>query len=101
MKSKEFIRGLMAYIKEHYQHPDAVFLKEELKFKQGKYEYAYLAFEHSNIACFITPDCATVRPPKRLFRAVDTRPAVGKLAAALDAVLRSHPHTSDIEWQDG
>lgn len=54
MKSKEFIRGLMAYIKAHYQHPDAVFLKEELKFKQGKYEYAYLAFEHSNIAEGIT-----------------------------------------------
>ena len=54
MKSKEFIRGLMAYIKVHYQHPDAVFLKEELKFKQGKYEYAYLAFEHSNIAEGIT-----------------------------------------------
>ena len=54
MKSKEFIRGLMAYIKAHYQHPDAVFLKEELKFKQGKYEYAYLAFEHSSIAEGIT-----------------------------------------------
>jgi hypothetical protein len=27
MKSKEFIRGLMAYIKAHYRHPDAVFLK--------------------------------------------------------------------------
>ena len=44
----------MAYIKAHYQHPDAVFLKEELKFKQGKYEYAYLAFEHSSIAEGIT-----------------------------------------------
>jgi hypothetical protein len=26
-QSKEFIRGLMAYIKAHYRHPDAVFLK--------------------------------------------------------------------------
>ena len=50
--------------------------------------------------CFIMPDRATVRPLKRLFRAVDTRPAVGKLAAALDAVLRAHPHISGIEWQD-
>ena len=31
-----------------------MFLKEELKFKQGKYEYAYLAFEHSSIAEGIT-----------------------------------------------
>lgn len=57
--------------------------------------------EEGAFLCFITPDRATVRPPKRLFCAVDTRPAVGKLAAALDAVLRSHPHISDIEWQDG
>ena len=31
-----------------------MFLKEELKFKQGKYVYAYLAFEHSSIAEGIT-----------------------------------------------
>ena len=50
--------------------------------------------------CFITPSRATLRPLKRLFRAVDTRPAVGRLADALDAVLRAHPQISDIEWQD-
>uniref|UniRef100_UPI003C6FC55E hypothetical protein n=1 Tax=Kingella oralis TaxID=505 RepID=UPI003C6FC55E len=47
-----------------------------------------------------TPSRATLRPLKRLFRAVDTRPAVGRLADALDAVLRAHPQISDIEWQD-
>ena len=48
MKSKEFIRGLMAYIKAHYQHPDAVFLKEDLKFKQGKYVYGEILFNYSS-----------------------------------------------------
>ena len=48
MKSKEFIRNLMSYIKEHYQHPDAVFLKEELKFKQGKYVYGEISFNYSS-----------------------------------------------------
>ncbi|MGF6148354.1 hypothetical protein BP50_001481 [Kingella potus DSM 18304] len=51
--------------------------------------------------CFITPDRPAVRPLKRLFRAVDTRPAVGRLAAALDSVLRAHPHISGIEWENG
>ena len=49
MKSKEFVRGLMAYIKEHYQHPDAVFLKEALKFKQGKFVYGEITFEYSSV----------------------------------------------------
>ena len=53
-----------------------------------------------HFCCFITPSRATLRPLKRLFRAVDTRPAVGKLADALDAVLRAHLQISDIEWQD-
>ena len=49
MKSKEFIRGLMAYIKEHYQHPDAVFLKEALKFKRGKFVYGEITFDYSSV----------------------------------------------------
>ena len=49
--------------------------------------------------CFITPDRPIVRPLKRLFCATDTRPAVEKLAAALDAVLRSHLRIRNIEWQ--
>ena len=58
------------------------------------------AGEAAAFCCFITPSRATLRPLKRLFRAVDTRPAVGRLADALDAVLRAHPQISDIEWQD-
>ena len=58
------------------------------------------AGEAAAFCCFITPSHATRRPLKRLFRAVDTRPAVGRLADALDAVLRAHPQISDIEWQD-
>ena len=38
----------MAYIKAHYQHSDAVFLKEELKFKQGKYVYGEISFNYSS-----------------------------------------------------
>lgn len=49
MKSKEFICGLMAYIKEHYQHPDAVFLKEAPKFKRGKFVYGEITFSYSNV----------------------------------------------------
>ena len=47
MKTKEFIRGLMAYIKAHYQHPDAVFLKESLKFKEERDTYGELVFSYS------------------------------------------------------
>ena len=47
--------------------------------------------EENSFLCFITPDRPIVRPMRRLFRATDTRAAVEKLAAALDAVLRSHP----------
>lgn len=57
MKSKEFVRGLMAYIKEHYQHPDAVFLKESLKFKQGKFVYGDIIFSHSSISDGIVLHC--------------------------------------------
>ena len=39
----------MAYIKEHYQHPDAVFLKEALKFKQGRDVYGKLTFGYSSV----------------------------------------------------
>ena len=53
------------------------------------------AGEAAAFCCFITPSRATLRPLKRLFRAV-----VGRLADALDAVLRAHPQISDIEWQD-
>ena len=49
MKSKEFICGLIAYIKAHYQHPDAVFLKEALKFKRGKCVYGDISFSYSNV----------------------------------------------------
>ena len=56
--------------------------------------------EEAAFLCFITPERPTIRPLKRLFRAVDTRPAVSRLAAALDAVLRAHPHISGIKWQD-
>lgn len=57
------------------------------------------SMEDEGFLCFITPDRPIVRPLKRLFRATDTRPAVEKLAAALDAVLRSHPRIRNIEWQ--
>ena len=56
--------------------------------------------EEGAFCCFITPNRPTLRPIKRLFRAIDTRPAVDKLAAALDAVLRAHPQISNIEWED-
>ena len=55
--------------------------------------------EEGAFCCFITPDKETVRPMKRLFRATDTRATVEKLAAAVDALLRSHPRVSGIEWE--
>ena len=55
--------------------------------------------EDGAFCCFITPDKETVRPMKRLFRATDTRATVEKLAAAVDALLRSHPRVSGIKWE--
>ena len=56
--------------------------------------------DDGGFACFITPDTPTIRLLKHLFRKTDTRPAIDKLATALDAILRSHPRISVIVWQD-
>ena len=39
MKSKEFIQGLIEYLKNNLNIPDANFLKDRIKFKKGKFHF--------------------------------------------------------------
>ena len=43
MKSKEFIQGLIEYLKNNLNIPDANFLKDRIKFKKGKYVYGEIS----------------------------------------------------------
>lgn len=47
MKSKEFIQGLIEYLKNNLNIPDANFLKDRIKFKKGKYVYGEISFSNS------------------------------------------------------
>ena len=47
MKSKEFIEGLIEYLKNNLNIPDANFLKDRIKFKKGKYVYGEISFSNS------------------------------------------------------
>lgn len=47
MKSKEFIQGLIEYLKNNLNIPDANFLKDRIKFKIEKYVYGEISFSYS------------------------------------------------------
>lgn len=47
MKSKEFIQGLIEYLKNNLNIPDANFLKDRIKFKKRKYVYGEISFSNS------------------------------------------------------
>ena len=53
------------------------------------------AGEAAAFCCFITPSRATLRPLKRLFRAVDTRPAVARIrkSATLNGKTNRQPES--------
>ncbi|OSI13841.1 growth inhibitor PemK [Neisseria dumasiana] len=49
MNSKEFIQGIIEYLKNNLNIPDATFLKDRIKFKKGKYVYSEISFSYSRI----------------------------------------------------
>jgi hypothetical protein len=51
-------------------------------------------FENGHL-CFIEPRKPRIR---RWFRRIDTTATVSRLALALEAIVRSHPDTSDVRW---
>lgn len=52
--------------------------------------------EDDEFLCFTEPDTPVVR---RLFRTTDLTVQLGRLVAAVDAVLAAHPDVNDVVWR--
>ncbi|HEX6813991.1 MAG TPA: hypothetical protein VF384_20375, partial [Planctomycetota bacterium] len=56
----------------------------------------YEEYPHGDgFLCFIHPDKPAIR---RLFRKIDTTADVGRVANALEKVLRGDPEIRDVRW---